>query len=128
MIRERNAFRLVVAAVGLIPVCGGLLGAVGGAQAFAPGLFDVSLDSHVRYLSGLLLGIGLAFFATLKTPEAHAARYRMLTAIVVAGGLARLAGVVADGPPDTPMTLALGVELVVTPLICLWQARLARRA
>jgi hypothetical protein len=130
MISERNAFRIVVALAALVPVAGGTLGILFGAPAFSHdgGALDVSLDSHVRYLSGLLLGIGLAFWTSLKIPEAHATRYRILTAIVVIGGLARLGGMAFKGQPDLPITLALVMELGVTPLLCLWQARLARRA
>lgn len=126
---ERTLFRAAVALAGLVPVGAGLGGALLGggfaaASAIAP---DVSLDSHVRYLSGLLLGIGLAFWATLPNPEAHTARYRLLGAIVVLGGLARASGLVAMGAPDWPMRLALVMELVVTPAICVWQGRLARK-
>ena len=128
--RERNLFRASVALAGLVPVGAGLGGAIYGSDfvetiAQAP---DASLDSHVRYLSGLLLAVGLAFWTTLAKPEAHAGRYRLLTAIVVAGGLARLGGAVLSGEPNLAMRLALVMELGVTPLICLWQHRLARRA
>lgn len=128
MISERSLFRLTVAAAGIVPVGAGLVGVALGAAAFEAVATnpDVSLDSHVRYLSGLLLGIGLAFWTTLRRPEAHTTRYRLLAAIVVLGGLARLFGVFASGAPDLPMTLALIMELAVTPAICLWQARIAR--
>jgi hypothetical protein len=130
MLSERNAFRAAVALAGLVPVCAGLLGAIGGEGVFADAAapVDVSLDSHVRYLSGLLLGIGLVFWATLGRPEAHTACYRVMTAIVFLGGLARLGGLAAAGEPDPPMRLALIMELLVTPAICLWQARIARLA
>ncbi|MFC3691972.1 DUF4345 domain-containing protein [Chenggangzhangella methanolivorans] len=129
MVSEKTAFRIVVALAGLVPVGAGLAGALGGAAVFAaaPDPFDLSLDSHARYLSGLLLGIGLAFWATLGRPEVHGARYRLLGAVVVLGGLARAFGLLA-GEPDLAMRLALVMELVVTPAICLWQARLARNA
>lgn len=132
MISERNAFRLTVALAGLVPVGAGAAGALFGADVFAgaadPALpIDLSLDSHVRYLSGLLLGIGLGFWTTLRTPEAYGGRYRLLGAIVALGGLARALGLI-DGTPDLAMRLALVMELGVTPAICLWQARLTRRA
>lgn len=127
---ERALFRLAVAVAGLVPVGAGLGGVLLGADLFAatPGAADISLDSHVRYLSGLLLGIGLAFWTTLRRPEDHTARYRLLGAIVFLGGLARAYGLVAEGAPDLPMRLALVMEPVVTPAICLWQGRLARKA
>jgi hypothetical protein len=48
-----------------------------------------------------------------------------LTAIVFVGGLARLGGVIAVGEPSAPMLFGLAMELVVTPLVCLWQSRIA---
>jgi hypothetical protein len=51
---------------------------------------------------------------------------RTITAIVVVGGLARLWGWIVVGDPGT-IRWALVMELVVTPLICLWQARIARK-
>lgn len=127
MISERNAFRLVVAIAGLVPVGAGAAGALFGAQIFADGSFasNLSLDSHMRYLSGLLFGIGLGFWSTLGRPEIYGGRYRLLGAVVVLGGLARALGLI-EGEPNLAMRLALVMELAVTPAICLWQARLAR--
>ena len=124
---ERWAFRAAVAAAGLVPVGGGLYGIISGAAAF-DGAAGAALDSHVRYLSGLLLGIGVAFWTTLGRPERYGPRYRLLTAIVVVGGLARLYGVILDGPPPAPMLFGLAMELVVTPAVCWWQTRIARLA
>jgi hypothetical protein len=123
---ERWAFRVVVAIAGLVPVSAGLAGIITGA-----GFLDASgpaLDSHVRYLSGLLLGLGLAFWATLGRPEVHGGAYRLLTAIVFLGGLARLYGVLSGDAPPATMLLGLVMELGVTPALCLWQARLARQS
>ena len=86
---------------------------------------SIDLDSHVRYLSGLLLGIGLVFWATIPGIERRGAIFRALTGIVFIGGLGRLLGVLIVGVPSTPMAAALGMELVVTPLLCLWQSRVA---
>ncbi len=56
---ERRALQRVVAVAGLVPVLGGLYGVLFGQAGLGGGAFDVSTDSHFRYLSGLLLGIGL---------------------------------------------------------------------
>ncbi|MDO9502404.1 DUF4345 domain-containing protein [Falsiroseomonas sp.] len=118
---------------GCVPVFAGTAGLVlgpgmasGGAFAAAP--WDAALDSHFRYLSGLLLGIGLGFWSTIPALPARTARFRLLTAIVVLGGLARLAALPGQGWPGGPMTAALVMELVITPLLCLWQGRVAHEA
>ncbi len=90
--------------------------------AFAQAL---SLDSHFRYLSGLLLGIGLAFWSLIPDIASRRPAFRLLTLVVVTGGLGRLAGLVLVGVPSAPMLFGLVMELVVTPLLCLWQARVA---
>jgi hypothetical protein len=118
-------FRLAVAVGGLVPVLAGLGGMLAG-PAMLGAEAGADEDSHFRYLSGLLLGIGLGFWSTLDDPARHAGRFRLLTAIVVLGGVGRLFGLMVRGVPGTPMLAALVMELVVTPLLCLWQARLAR--
>lgn len=127
---ERTAFQIAVLVGGLVPVGAGAAGVALGVDFMggATGPDVVSLDSHVRYLSGLLLGIGIAFWAAAPRPEAHTTRFRLLTAIVFLGGLARLQGVLLEGAPSIGMRFGLVMELIITPALCLWQARIARQA
>ncbi len=125
---SRRWLQALVAVLGLVPVLAGLSGVVLGASMTGPALpaaFSSGLDSHVRYLSGLLLAIGLGFWSTIPSIERRSARFRLLTALVVAGGLGRLLGVLVDGVPPAPMLGGLAMELAVTPLLCVWQARVA---
>ena len=46
--------------------------------------------------------------------------------MVVVGGFARLISMAFVATPSLPMQLALLMELIVTPLLCLWQTRIAR--
>jgi hypothetical protein len=123
---ERRLLQAAVAVAGLVPVSAGLAGALagGGFLDLPP---DAAAASHLRYLSGLLLGIGLAFWTTVPAIERARARFSLLTAIVVAGGLARLLGLALDGPAGGAMTFALVMELGVTPALWWWQGRLVRR-
>ena len=123
---ERRLLQAAIALAGFVPVGAGLQGAILGAGMTGAG-GDIALDSMTRYLSGLLLGIGLAFWQAIPTIEQRTARVRLLTAIVALGGLMRLLGVILVGYPGGPMIFGLCMELVVTPLICLWQTRVARR-
>lgn len=124
---ERRLLQLTIAVGGCVPVGGGLAGALLGARLTGAATLDPSLDSHIRYLSGLLLGIGLAFWSSLPDIERETRRIRLLTALVVLGGLMRLLGLALAPTPHGAMTAALVMELGVTPAICLWQARVARR-
>jgi hypothetical protein len=116
----------------LIPIGAGLAGVVMGSRMLDHGFTGISeagisQDSQFRYLSGLLLAIGLCFLSLVPRIERASAAMRLLTFIVFIGGLARLAGVVALGLPSRPMLGGLTMELAVTPLLCLWQMSLARR-
>ena len=124
---ERLLLQGAIAIGGFVPVGAGLTGALLGAGMTGDGGHGADLDSHVRYLSGLLLGIGLAFWEAIPQIERRGRRVKLLTAIVALGGLIRLIGILAVAVPGAPMLFGLAMELVVTPLICLWQRRLARR-
>ena len=124
---ERRALQVAVALFAIVPVAAGLVGILRG-----PAMVDllagtVAEDSHFRYLSGLLLAIGVAWWSVLRGIERHGTRIRLLAALVVCGGLARLVSLVVTGVPSWPMLGALAMELAVTPALVLWQARVARQ-
>jgi Domain of unknown function (DUF4345) len=124
---ERRALQLLIVVAALVPVFGGGAGVMLGAQAFGPWV-GAAEDSHVRYLSGLLLAIGLAYWACVPTIERRGEVVRLLTLMVLLGGVARLAGTLVAGDPGPTMRWALVMELLVAPAIGLWQARVARAA
>lgn len=126
MQRERRLLQQTVAIGAVIPVAAGLYGVLFG-QALTGDAVSISAESHFRYLSGLLLGIGLCFWSTVPGIEIKTGRFRLLTLIVVIGGLSRLIGLVLTGLPSLFMMGGLIVELVVTPALCLWQTRVANR-
>ncbi len=126
MVRERKLLQQAIAIVATIPVAAGLYGVVFG-QALTGDAVSISAESHFRYLSGLLLGIGLCFWSTLPSIEIHTGRVRLLTLLVVIGGLSRLIGLALTGLPSLFMLGGLIVELIVAPALCLWQTRVANR-
>lgn len=128
LVRERRLLQRVVAVAGLVPVGAGLVGVLFGAVVLTGERLGVSADSHFRYLSGLLLGIGLLFWSTIPAIDERGELFRFLTLLVVLGGLARLLGLFVTGLPSLGMLFGLGMELGVTPLLCLWQWRVERRA
>lgn len=121
---ERRLLQITTALGSLVPIIAGAAGILSG-----PAMVDaggkVSADSHFRYLSGLLFGIGVAFITTIPGIERQTGRFRMLAGIVVAGGIGRLISLLLCGAPDAAMLAALAMELVVTPVLALWQARVA---
>lgn len=126
---ERRLLQIAVAAACLVPLSAGGLGVLKSAAMVkeVPLPLPVDLDSHFRYLSGLLLGIGLIFLACIPAIERRTALFRALTLIVVVGGLARLGSAIGLGLPGPGHRLGLLMELIVVPLLMLWQGRIARR-
>jgi hypothetical protein len=122
---EKTLLQICVAIAACVPVSAGAAGIFLGVGMIPHASRLPALDSHYAYLSGLLLAIGLGFWSAVPGIERRTGRVRLLTGLVVVGGLARAVALVRDGAPGTAMQLALVMELVVTPLICLWQGRVA---
>lgn len=129
---ERRALQICVALAACLPVTSGLYDVVtglAGHSKMTPGMAIVSYstESHYRYLSGLLAAIGVGFWTTVPDIETKTARFRLLAAIVVAGGFARLLGVLFADKLTLIVIVALVMELGVVPVLGLWQARIAGR-
>lgn len=123
---EKRLLQAVILVVVLVPLSAGAAGAILGPDWLHRGVVGRDLDSHFRYLSGLLFAMGLLFLTCVPHIERMGPRIRMLAALPVVGGLARLFALL-QGPPSRAHIIALFIELGVVPLLVLWQARLARR-
>lgn len=124
---EKRALQIVVAIASLVPIAGGAEGAIFGPLLINDsGANTADLDSHFRYLSGILLGLGLAYATAVPGIHRHKRRFMLLCGIVMLGGLSRLVSLIATGTPSPVMIGALMMELLVTPIITLWQLRVAR--
>ncbi|NJO33919.1 MAG: DUF4345 domain-containing protein [Rhodospirillales bacterium] len=121
---ERLLLQTTIALACLVPIGGGALGVIFGAALLDHGR-DLDLDSHFRYLSGLLLGIGCGLLSTLRDLEKYKSRFTLLAGIVAVGGFSRLLSVVLDGWPAASTQFALVMELVVAPLLWLWRRRVS---
>jgi hypothetical protein len=124
--KERRLLQQAVGLGGVVPFAAGLTGVLFG-TALTGDVTSVSADSHFRYLSGLLLGIGLCFWSTIPAIEERTHLFRVLTVVVFIGGIGRLIGLGVTGIPSLAMLGGLAMELVVTPALCLWQTRVANR-
>jgi uncharacterized membrane protein YfcA len=125
----KRALQIAVALGSLVPIGAGGAGVLLGPRMLgAAAVASGDLESHFRYLSGLLLGIGLAYASTIPHIAQHERRFRLLTALVVMGGIGRLLSVLSIGWPSPAMQAALVMELLIAPSLALWQHRVARRA
>jgi hypothetical protein len=116
---ERRLLQICVALVGALAVMGGFQGLMSGLGG------NSYADSHYRYLSGILLGVGAAFWASIPDIEVKGELFRVLTLMIAIGGLARLGAALAQGG-DQGVWGAIAVEVVVVPVLCLWRERIER--
>ena len=121
----RRNLQIAVGVLGLVPVGAGLAGVLLGPAMVAANA-SVPLDSHFRYLSGLLLAIGLGFWSCVPGIDQKTGRFRLLTGLVFVGGIGRAVSLETVGLPDVPILFGLIMELAVTPALCLWQTLDAR--
>jgi hypothetical protein len=121
---SRRFLQIAVAVAGLVPVSAGALGAL------RPELLSLSgpphAFTHAAYLSGLLLGLGLSFWSLIPAIEREPRAFSLLTAIVVAGGLARAFTATRLGAFGPSVIFPLVMELGVTPALWAWQRQVAR--
>ena len=115
---EKRTLQTCVALAGLVAVWAGAWGVLNDLGGQGGGL-----ASHERYLSGLLLAIGVGFWTTVSNIEDKTGRFRLLTALVVVGGVSRLLGVALGDTLSWSISGALAMELLVAPVLCLWQGR-----
>ena len=123
---ERRLLQLVVALACVVPLTFGTLGVLHGAAWLEHAPVRVDLDSHFRYLSGIFLVLGIGFVSCIPAIERKGPRFRLLGAMVVAGGLARAVSLLSVGAPSTGHLAGLVMEVGVVPLLMLWQTRVAR--
>jgi Domain of unknown function (DUF4345) len=113
---------LAIRLAALVPILAGAAGALLG-PAFLGEAAGPATDSHLRYLSGLLLGLGLVAAWCAGDIRSRGAVFTALCALVALGGAARLLGLLLAGPPPWPHILALGMELGVVPALSAWSWR-----
>lgn len=124
---ERRCLQAAMAIIILVPIVGAVQGIAEGIGWLGGRAPSRSLDSHFRYLSGLLLAMALLFASCIPAIERRGARLRLLAILPVVGGTARAWAWMSEGAPGTAHRVALAIELGAVPLIVLWQARVARR-
>ncbi|MBI2421475.1 MAG: DUF4345 domain-containing protein [Candidatus Hydrogenedentes bacterium] len=86
-----------------------------------------AVDYLFRALAGIWFSLGLMFAWMIPAIERHTAWFRLAYGAVFAMGLGRLFSVAAYGTGANPL-IALILELIIPPLLILWQTKVARDA
>jgi hypothetical protein len=122
----KRLLQIACAVLGLIPVATGLIGLSGVSDPLYSVLpRNVLLDSNLRFLSGVWLGLGLALLWTLPRIERQTTLFRALWGMIFLGGVRRLISMAALATPPAPFIAFTLLEIVGAPLFVWWQSRIA---
>lgn len=81
------------------------------------------LDSNLRFLGGVWLGLGLAAFWMVPRLHAQTVLFRVVWGAIFIGGLGRLLSMLVVGWPPAPFIAFTLLEIVGAPLFVAWHAR-----
>lgn len=81
------------------------------------------LDSNLRFLGGVWLGLGLAAFWMVPRLRAQTVLFRVVWGAIFIGGLGRLLSMLVVGWPPAPLIAFTVLEIVGAPLFVAWHAR-----
>jgi hypothetical protein len=87
---------------------------------------NAMLDSNLRFLSGVWLGVGLTVIWLIPRIETQTVLFRVLWGMIFLGGVGRLLSMLFLGWPPIPFIAFTALEIVGAPLFVVWQARIAK--
>ncbi|MCP2261485.1 protein of unknown function (DUF4345) [Streptoalloteichus tenebrarius] len=124
---SRRALQVVLVLLGLFVVGSGAADIALG-PAVLPGSPEVvvNVDNHYRFFASIWLSLGVVLLWTVPRVESATGPVRGVCAAVFLGGLARLVSVAAVGVPHALLVAFIGIELVIPPVLVLWQNQVVR--
>jgi hypothetical protein len=123
----KRGLQVVLVIGGLVAITTGLVAIIGGIDTF-PGSPSAEnpADNEGRFLNGIWVGFGVLILWVVPRVERETTLVRILAAAIFLGGLARLASIIDVGEPADMQYVLMGIELVLGPLVIVWQALLTR--
>ncbi len=85
-----------------------------------------ALDSNLRFLGGIGIGLGLALLWSLAAIENRGTVFRIVWITALLGGLGRLLSWIIEGQPPLPMISFTIIELFLVPFLLYWQVQLSK--
>ncbi len=110
---------LVAVVAGLATVFTGSAGMLGDNQA------AVNVESELRFYSVFWVAFGVIALRVASHPERHLLAVKGLALSLFFAGLARGLAWAAEGRPDAPYLVLMGLELLLPPLMVFAQSRMA---
>lgn len=112
---------------GAVPIVTGVFAVLTGAEGM-PGQNEASasVESELRFFAVFWIAFGAAVVWAAPRVARETSLVRALMAVLFLGGLARAIAWAAEGRPHGLFIALMAIELVLPPVIVLWQSRVAR--
>jgi hypothetical protein len=126
---SKRALQVLTAVLGAVPILTGLVGLLGLGDPIYAGAeipANALLDSNLRFLSGVWLGLGLTVIWLIPRIETQTVLFRVLWGMIFLGGVGRLLSMIFVGWPPIPFIAFTVLEIVGAPIFVAWQARLGK--
>lgn len=132
---SRRCLQIATALLALVPVLTGLVGLLGlddplyAAMTWQrEGRAAATLDSNLRFFSGVWLGLGLTALWLVPRVERETTLFRAVWLMIFLGGIGRLLSIALAGMPLAPFVGFTALEIIGAPYFVWWQRRVARPA
>jgi hypothetical protein len=126
----RRGLQVTLGVLSVIPFLSGLAGMLVGPKTLPGGehQLDATAESEYRFVNAFWFATAPAIWSAIPHIEQRTGFIKRLTAVVFAGGLARVVAWRATGRPHAVFLAATLLELVGVPAVMIWQSRVARLA
>jgi hypothetical protein len=128
---NKRALQIVSALMGTVPVITGLVQLMGINDPLYASLnlpADATLDSNMRFLAGVWLGLGLASLWLVPRITEETVLFRVLWLMIFLGGIGRVVSMASVGLPLTPFIAFTALEILGAPLFVYWQHRVVQNS
>lgn len=128
---SKRPLQAVSALMGAVPVITGLVQLMGIHDPLYANLHlpqDPTLDSNMRFLAGVWLGLGLASWWLVPRIAQETVLFRFVWLLIFLGGIGRVLSMANLGLPMTPFIAFTALEIIGAPVFIYWQHRVAHEA
>jgi hypothetical protein len=121
-----RGLQAVTGALGILAIVTGVMAVAGGPAGMLDGqATTATVDSEVRFMAVYWLAYGIGTLYLVPRIASLSTLYRGWLAVMFASGVARAISFLLNGAPHPVIAAAILVELLLPPVLFLWQRRVA---